>query len=94
MPQMSGLDAIIAIRGEFPETRITTLTTYAGDVQALRALRPGGAAILDLRVRDGRRLSAFRTYTSRTPACGLLRALERLSAAQRRALMTTGSSSG
>jgi two-component system, NarL family, response regulator len=30
MPEMSGLDAIIAIRGEFPEARIIVLTTYAG----------------------------------------------------------------
>jgi CheY-like chemotaxis protein len=41
MPEMSGLDAIIAIRGEFPEARIIVLTTYAGDVQALRALQAG-----------------------------------------------------
>jgi YesN/AraC family two-component response regulator len=38
MPEMSGLDEIIAIRGEFPEARIIVLTTYAGDVQVLRAL--------------------------------------------------------
>ena len=46
MPQMSGLDAIIAIRGEFPEARIVVLTTYAGDVQALRALKAGARAYL------------------------------------------------
>ena len=46
MPQMSGLDAIIAIRGEFPEARIIVLTTYAGDVQALRALKAGARAYL------------------------------------------------
>ena len=46
MPEMSGLDAIIAIRGEFPEARIIVLTTYAGDVQALRALRAGARAYL------------------------------------------------
>ena len=38
---MNGLDAIIAIRGEFPDARIIVLTTYAGDVQALRALKAG-----------------------------------------------------
>jgi DNA-binding NarL/FixJ family response regulator len=38
MPEINGLDAIIAIRGEFPESRIVVLTTYAGDVQVLRAL--------------------------------------------------------
>jgi DNA-binding NarL/FixJ family response regulator len=46
MPEMSGLDAIIAIRGECPEARIIVLTTYAGDVQALRALKAGARAYL------------------------------------------------
>jgi len=46
MPEMSGVDAITAIRGEFPEARIVVLTTYAGDVQALRALKAGARAYL------------------------------------------------
>jgi DNA-binding NarL/FixJ family response regulator len=46
MPEMSGLDAIIAIRGECPEARIIVLTTYTGDVQALRALKAGARAYL------------------------------------------------
>jgi DNA-binding NarL/FixJ family response regulator len=46
MPEMNGLDAIIAIRGEFPEARVIVLTTYAGDVQALRALKAGARAYL------------------------------------------------
>ena len=46
MPEMSGLDAMIAIRGEFPEARIIVLTTYAGDVQARRALQAGARAYL------------------------------------------------
>lgn len=46
MPQMSGLDAISAILGEFPEARIVVLTTYEGDVQALRALKAGARAYL------------------------------------------------
>jgi len=46
MPEMNGLDAINAIRGEFPEARIIVLTTYAGDVQALRALKAGARAYL------------------------------------------------
>jgi len=41
MPEMGGLDAIIAIRGEFPDARIVVLTTYVGDTQALRALKAG-----------------------------------------------------
>ena len=46
MPEMSGLDALIAIRGEFPEARIIVLTTYTGDVQVLRALKAGARAYL------------------------------------------------
>jgi DNA-binding NarL/FixJ family response regulator len=46
MPKMSGLDAMIAIRGEFPEARIIVLTTYMGDVQVLRALKAGARAYL------------------------------------------------
>ena len=46
MPEMNGLDAIIAIRGEFPDARIIVLTTYGGDVQVLRALKAGARAYL------------------------------------------------
>jgi DNA-binding NarL/FixJ family response regulator len=46
MPEMSGVDAIIAIRNEFPEARIIVLTTYTGDVQILRSLKAGARAYL------------------------------------------------
>lgn len=46
MPEMSGIDAIGAIRGEFPEARIIVLTTHAGDVQVSRALQAGARAYL------------------------------------------------
>ena len=46
MPEMSGLDAISAIRGEFPDARIMVLTTYSGDVQVVRALQAGARAYL------------------------------------------------
>jgi DNA-binding NarL/FixJ family response regulator len=46
MPEMSGLDAIGAILGEFPDARIIVLTTYAGDVQVLRALKAGACGYL------------------------------------------------
>jgi DNA-binding NarL/FixJ family response regulator len=46
MPEMNGLDAMIAIRGEFPDARIIVLTTYSGDVQARRALQAGARAYL------------------------------------------------
>jgi DNA-binding NarL/FixJ family response regulator len=46
MPEMGGLDAIIAIRNEFADARIIVLTTYAGDAQALRAIRAGARGYL------------------------------------------------
>ena len=46
MPEMNGLDAIIAIRGEFPAAKIIVLTTYKGDVQILRALKAGAQGYL------------------------------------------------
>lgn len=46
MPEMSGIDAIGAIRSEFPEARIIVLTTHAGDVQVSRALKAGARAYL------------------------------------------------
>ena len=44
MPDMSGLDAIIAIRSEQPAARIIVLTTFSGDVLAQRALKAGAQA--------------------------------------------------
>jgi DNA-binding NarL/FixJ family response regulator len=46
MPEMNGLDALIAIRNEFPEAKIIVLTTYTGDTQILRALKAGAQAYL------------------------------------------------
>ena len=46
MPGMNGVDAITAIRAEYPEARIIVLTTYAGDVQAVRALKAGALGYL------------------------------------------------
>jgi signal transduction histidine kinase len=46
MPGMGGLDAIGAIRAEFPDARIIVLTTYAGDAQAQRALQAGARGYL------------------------------------------------
>src|SRR5580700_8585981 len=46
MPEMSGIDALSAIRGEFPDARIIVLTSYAGDVQVSRALRSGARGYL------------------------------------------------
>jgi DNA-binding NarL/FixJ family response regulator len=46
MPQMNGIEAIVAIRREFLSARIIVLTTYAGDVLAERALKAGAQAYL------------------------------------------------
>jgi DNA-binding NarL/FixJ family response regulator len=41
LPDMSGIDTLIAIRTEFPEARIIMLTTFEGDVEIHRALQAG-----------------------------------------------------
>jgi DNA-binding NarL/FixJ family response regulator len=46
MPEMNGIDAIGAIRGEFPDARIIILTTHPGDVQVSRALKAGARGYL------------------------------------------------
>jgi len=44
LPDMSGIDTMIAIRAEFPEARIIMLTTFEGDVEIQRALEAGARA--------------------------------------------------
>lgn len=46
MPEMNGLDALIAIRNEFPDARIIVLTTYKSDTQIVRALKAGAQGYL------------------------------------------------
>jgi len=46
MPEMNGLDALIAIRNEFRDAKIIVLTTYGGDMQIRRALKAGAQAYL------------------------------------------------
>jgi DNA-binding NarL/FixJ family response regulator len=46
MPDMDGIEVMVAIRDEFPEARIIVLTTYKGDVKVLRALKAGARAYL------------------------------------------------
>src|ERR1700751_5896703 len=46
MPEINGLDAMVAIRSEFPDARIIILTTYAADVQVLRAMKVGARGYL------------------------------------------------
>jgi DNA-binding NarL/FixJ family response regulator len=44
MPDMSGIDALIAIREEAPKAKIIVLTTYGGDALAMRAMKAGAQA--------------------------------------------------
>jgi DNA-binding NarL/FixJ family response regulator len=46
LPDMSGIDAAIAILGEFPKARIIILTTFEGDVEIGRALAAGAKGYL------------------------------------------------
>ena len=46
MPDINGIEIINAIRNEFPTARIVVLTTYRGDIQALRAFRAGACGYL------------------------------------------------
>jgi DNA-binding NarL/FixJ family response regulator len=46
MPEMNGLDALIAIRNEFPDAKIIMLTTYKSDTQIIRALKAGAKGYL------------------------------------------------
>ena len=46
MPEMAGVDAIAAIRKDFPDAKIVVLTTYSGDAQIIRALRAGASGYL------------------------------------------------
>jgi DNA-binding NarL/FixJ family response regulator len=46
LPDLSGIDAMIAIRAEFPEARVIILTTFEGDVEIQRALEAGARGYL------------------------------------------------
>jgi DNA-binding NarL/FixJ family response regulator len=46
MPGLNGIEAIIGIRSEFSNAQIIVLTTYAGDVRVLRALKAGARAFI------------------------------------------------
>jgi DNA-binding NarL/FixJ family response regulator len=46
LPDISGLEAIISLRRDYPKARVIVLTTYEGDVLARRALKAGAAGYL------------------------------------------------
>ncbi|HEX6705236.1 MAG TPA: response regulator [Albitalea sp.] len=64
MPGMGGLDAIGAIRAEFPDARIIVLTTYAGDAQAQSALKAGACGYLLKSALHKELLDAIRTVNA------------------------------
>jgi DNA-binding NarL/FixJ family response regulator len=68
MPQMNGVEAISAIRAEFPAARIIVLTTYKGDAQALRALKAGASGYLLKSALRKELMDAIRTVFAGRPS--------------------------
>lgn len=60
LPDMSGVDALIAIRAEFPDARVLVLTTAEGDVQIQRALQAGACGYMLKSMPPGELLAAIR----------------------------------
>lgn len=68
MPDISGLDAIQAIRGEFPQSRIIVLTMFHGEEDIYRALRAGAATYVLKDVRSDDLMRMVReVYEGRNP---------------------------
>jgi DNA-binding NarL/FixJ family response regulator len=60
LPDMSGVDALAAIRNDFPEARIVMLTTFEGDVEIQRALSAGARGYLIKSMPPGELIEAIR----------------------------------
>ena len=60
LPDLSGIDAMIAIRAEFPEARIIMLTTFEGDMEVQRALQAGARGYLLKNMPPGELVQAIR----------------------------------
>ncbi len=60
LPDMSGIDSLIAIRAEFPEARIIMLTTFEGDVEIQRSLEAGARGYLLKSMPPGELVEAIR----------------------------------
>ena len=68
LPDMSGTDALVAIRGEFPEARIVMLTTFEGDAEIHRALKAGARAYLLKSMHPGELVEVIRqVYAGKKP---------------------------
>lgn len=82
LPRMSGVDAIIAIRSEFPQARFIVLTTYDGDEDIYRALQAGAKGYLLKGMNAGELTDAIRTVhagKTRIPSVVAERLAERVS---------------
>ena len=60
LPDLGGIDALIAIRAEFPAARIIMLTSFEGEVEALRALEAGASGYLLKNIPPGELLHEIR----------------------------------
>jgi DNA-binding NarL/FixJ family response regulator len=60
MPKMDGVDAMIAIRSDFPEARIIVLTTFACEVDAQRALKAGACGYILKSLAPGKIMDGIR----------------------------------
>jgi DNA-binding NarL/FixJ family response regulator len=60
LPDLSGIDAMIAIRGEFPDARVIMLTTFEGDVEIQRALQAGARGYMLKSTPPGELIQAIR----------------------------------
>jgi len=68
LPDMSGTDALVAIRGEFPEARIVMLTTFEGDAEIYRALKAGARGYLLKTMPPGELVEVIRqVYAGKKP---------------------------
>jgi DNA-binding NarL/FixJ family response regulator len=60
LPDLSGIDAMLAIRSEFPDARVIILTTFEGDVEIHRALQAGARGYLLKNMPPGELAEAIR----------------------------------
>jgi len=60
LPDLSGLDVMIAIRSEFPDARVIVLTTFEGDMDVQRALKAGARGYLLKSMRPQQMLDMIR----------------------------------
>src|SRR5260370_6637759 len=61
LPDVTGIDALIAIRTEFPEARVIMLTTFNGDVDIQRSMKAGAHGYLLKNTPRKELLEAIRT---------------------------------